>query len=185
MWSAEKFGAVTGEGRAPAFPPRISHNPTCHACPNKNSILVGVEHMVAPLLPALFRSFLAKGRLSTVRISNRHCFRIEMPVTCTKQGTGNFLIVTENATFHTRAQGKPSPTPRISNREPGLLESGLSHSKQTTAALPNRELSTVLRRLISDNSASPQHEKESGSPDAPEQSKIAAKKSYRERRGPA
>jgi cyanophycinase len=39
-------------------------------------------------------------------ISNRYCLRIEIPVTHTKQSTGNFLPVTQNATFCTLKKHK-------------------------------------------------------------------------------
>jgi hypothetical protein len=41
-------------------------------------------------------------RHSPLPFSNRYCLRIEIPVTHTKQTTGNFLIDTQNATFCTK-----------------------------------------------------------------------------------
>jgi len=39
----------------------------------------------------------------------------------------------------------PLPHPRISNSEPRLLETQLSHRKQSTEPRPNRELSTISK----------------------------------------
>ena len=174
MCSAEKFGAVTGERRAAHTSAANFTAPSQEKFPSCHSPLVYPERLLR-----------RATNHSSLPLSNRYWFRIEMPVSHRKQGTGNFLIVTQNATYQMPARVRASPTPCISNRELVLLQSGLSRSKQTTAALPNRELSTVLRMRISINSALPQREKECGSPGAPEQSKIAAKKSSRERREPS
>jgi hypothetical protein len=43
-------------------------------------------------------------------VSNRYCLRIEIPVTYTKQSSGNFLIVTQNAKFCTENMARSIST---------------------------------------------------------------------------
>jgi hypothetical protein len=51
MCSAEKFGAVSGEGRTGAIFPPISHDPTRHFCSNNRKIRSRFDEVVKLFLP--------------------------------------------------------------------------------------------------------------------------------------
>jgi len=109
------------------------------ACPQNSRMITAAfyseeaRRAAAPVHPELRATQRAKGaaskrlekclsshsplatRHSPLPFSNRYCLRIEIPVTHTKQTTGNFLIDTQNATFCTKNTARSlSPAPLLS-----------------------------------------------------------------------
>ena len=129
-----KFGGAVNQPQHGLLPPSETiavRIPT--ACPQNSRMITAAfyseeaRRAAAPVHPELRATQRAKGaaskrlekclsshsplatRHSPLPFSNRYCLRIEIPVTHTKQTTGNFLIDTQNATFCTKNTARSLP----------------------------------------------------------------------------
>jgi hypothetical protein len=170
MCSAEKIGAVSGEGKTAAIVPPISHPPIRHFSPNKQQIRSGFDKRFLPFLPGS-----AQNIENDVTYSKQSIGKF-LPGATTTRNVAQFLTETRIASLARAPEPalaeKFRPQNHISNR---FCTKNRSCRKETIKpSLTGSRFAHKVLQCLTEFRTAPdaQRKKESASRDASEQGKI-------------